>query len=132
MYSCLLISHGRVAESLISATEQILGECKNLYALDCGGYSTQALCGEILNFIDTHELPDGLFILVGLRGGSCWNAAATIITQRPNIELISGMNLPMILTFITKRGQYRFEEFADVLVEYGTTGITRFVLEKLE
>ncbi len=126
MLGCLLLSHGQLAEAYLEATRRILGECDGLFAINCEAMAPDELYRNIAHLIDSQGLTDGLFILVGLRGGSCWNVAARAAHDFANVELLSGVNLPMVLSFITKRGQYRFGELAQVLLDDGTRGITRF------
>lgn len=131
MPDCLLLSHGRVAKSLIEACEQILGECPHMYAIDCASLTPSALYEQIQNLIERENLRDGLFILVGLRGGSLWNAGCRVVRNWPQTEIISGLNLPMVLSFATKKDRYSFNELGDVLVHDGKNGISRLRAEQL-
>lgn len=126
MVSCLVISHGTVAESYLEASREIVGDCKNLYTLNCQGLTPKSLYENISQLIENNNLKDGLFILVSLRGGSCWNVAAKIARNFENIELISGVNLSIVLSFITKCHRYGFHELGEILCNDGIRGITRF------
>ncbi|MFQ5707398.1 MAG: PTS sugar transporter subunit IIA [bacterium] len=128
---CLILSHGNVAISLVNAVKQILGECENLYAIDCADLSPQALFEKICRLIEMEKLRNGLFILVGLKGGSCWNVASRVVKEKPKIEVISGVNLPMVLAFVSKKDQYPLEEFGEVLVRDGMRGIARLTRSTL-
>ncbi len=132
MIGCIVLSHGQVAQALIDACKQILGECKNVYALNCEGLTPKGIYDNITHLIESENLKDGLFILVGLRGGSCWNAAARILRERQKVQLISGMNLSIIISFVTKSNQYSFEELGEILVQDGKRGITRFTIKNKE
>ncbi|MFQ5824638.1 MAG: PTS sugar transporter subunit IIA [bacterium] len=125
MVSCIVLSHGQVAQALLDACKQIIGECNNVYALNCEGLNPKGIYEKITHLIESKNLTDGLFLLVSLRGGSCWNAVAKIVREREKVELISGLNLSIILSFITKRKQYSFEELSEVLVRDGKRGISR-------
>ncbi|MFQ5753469.1 MAG: PTS sugar transporter subunit IIA [bacterium] len=125
MVSCLVLSHGKVAQAYMEASKQIIGECKNLYTLSCDGLTPKILYDSITHLIESKNLKDGLFILVSLKGGTCWNVAARIAKEYEKIELISGINLSIILSFVTKSPQYRFEELGDILFNDGIRGICR-------
>ena len=129
MVSCLVISHGQIAQVFLDAAKQITGECGELYRLDCDRDTPKALYDKITHLIESENLETGLFILVSLRGGSCWNAAAKVAKEYEMVELISGLNLSIVLSFITKREHYGFDEFAEVLLEDGVRGISRFKLK---
>lgn len=114
-----------MAQALLDACKQIIGECNNVYALSCRGLTPKGIYDNITHLIESKNLKDGLFIFVSLRGGSCWNAASRILRERGKVELISGLNLSIILSFVTKSKQYSFEELGEVLVRDGMRGITR-------
>jgi mannose/fructose-specific phosphotransferase system component IIA len=125
MLSCLILSHGSVAEAYVEASNKILGECESLYTLGCDDLPPKRLHDEIAHLIEEKNLRDGLFILVSLRGGSCWNVAAAISREYDKIELLSGLNLSQVLCFATKNSQYAFEDFGEVLLKDGIRGVTR-------
>ncbi len=125
MVSCLVISHGQIAQASLDAAKQITGDCSDLYSLACDCVTPKALYKKIAHLIESENLKDGLFILVSLRGGSCWNAAAKVAKEYDKVELISGLNLSIVLSFITKREHYSFEELAEVLLKDGVRGISR-------
>ncbi len=125
MTTCLAISHGQIAQAFLDAAEQITGECSDIYCLNCNRDTPKALYDKITHLIESENLKDGLFILVSLRGGSCWNAAAKVAKEYEKVELISGLNLSILLSFITKREQCGFKELAEVLMKDGVRGISR-------
>ncbi|MFQ5825231.1 MAG: PTS sugar transporter subunit IIA [bacterium] len=126
MTSCIVLSHGKVAQALVDASKKIIGECSHLYAVSCEGLNPKTLYEKLTHLIESEELKDGLFILVGLHGGSCWNVAAKVVQNKDKVELISGLNLSIVLSFITKRDQYSFEELGEVLMRNGVRGISKF------
>ena len=132
MVSCLVISHGQIAQVFLDAAKQITGECGELYSLDCDRDTPKALYDKITHLIESENLKAGLFILVSLRGGSCWNAAAKVAKEYEMVELISGLNLSIVLSFITKREHYGFDELAEVLLEDSVRGISRFKLKSAQ
>jgi mannose/fructose-specific phosphotransferase system component IIA len=125
MISCLLLSHGKIAEALLETSRRIVGECENIYALNCSSLTPEAVYEKIVYLIESENLYDGLFIVVCLKGGSCWNAGARIAKNYQKVALISGLSLPMVLSFITKRAKFPFEELAQILIEDGKRGIAR-------
>jgi mannose/fructose-specific phosphotransferase system component IIA len=125
MKACLLLSHGNIAQALLDASRKIVGECQNIYALDCDNIATDLVYENIAHLIKNENLIDGLFILVCLRGGTGWNVAARIARDFPNVLVMSGMNLSILLSFITKHSKFGFEELATILLEDGKRGISQ-------
>ncbi len=128
MTTCLAISHGQIAQAFLDAAKQITGEC-DIYSLNCDRDTPKALYDKITHLIESENLKGGLFILVSLRGGSCWNAAAKAAKKYEKVELISGLNLSIVLSFITKREHFGFKELAEVLLKDGVRGISRLKLK---
>ncbi len=129
MVSCLVISHGQIAQVFLDAAQQITGEFGHLYSLDCDRDTPKTLYHKITHLIESENLKGGLFILVSLRGGSCWNAAAKVAKEYEEVELLSGLNLSIVLSFITKREHFGFIVFAEVLLKDGVRGISRLKLK---
>jgi PTS system mannose-specific IIA component len=122
MIGCLVISHGSVARSLVDASEQIVGKCDCLYSLSSDGLTLKNLKIAISDLIE-RQFHDGLIILVCLQGGSGWNVCRAVANERDNTAIISGANLPMVLSFVTKRKQLSLQELADAMVSDGSRGI---------
>ena len=70
-----------------------------------------------------YKLIAATLILVSLKGGSCWNAAVTAKKQNQNVEVISGVNLAMVLSFLTKRDSHQLKGLATLVLEDGIRGI---------
>ncbi len=125
MIGCLLLSHGSVAQALLDASRKIVGEWPNVYAFDCDQVAANLLYEKIARLIESENLQDGLFILVCLRGGTCWNVAARISRDFQKVAVISGVNLSILLSFITKHTKFDFNELAAVLIEDGRRAISQ-------
>ncbi|HEX9654345.1 MAG TPA: PTS sugar transporter subunit IIA [bacterium] len=125
MVGCLLLSHGNIARALLDASRKIVGDCPNVYALDCEHVTTNILYERIAHLIESENLKDGLAILVCLRGGTCWNVAAKIARDFPKVVVVSGANLSIVMSFITKHNKVSFDELADVLVEDGKRAVSQ-------
>jgi len=125
MVGCLVVGHGNVAQAMVDACNQIAGTRDGIYTLSCDEVSPKQLHSEITALIESEDLHDGLFILVGLHGGSYWNAAVRVSREYPNVEVLSGLNLSMLLSFITKREKHSVPELAELLEHDGIRAIRR-------
>jgi len=124
MVGCLVLSHGKVAQAMIDATRGIVGECEQLFTLTVQDLSVREIHKRIAAVIEKHDLQDGLFILVGLPGGSFSNAALHIAREFEKIHVISGVNLSVLISFITKHKKYNFEELGQVMLQDGQRALT--------
>ena len=125
MIACLILSHGQIGETVSEACKRITGKGEDIFTIPCEGQTPKVLYDEIVNLISSKKLTDGLFIFVSLKGGSCWNTAARIVKDFDRVELISGLSLPILISFVSKRNQYRFEDLGEILTTDAVRGINR-------
>ncbi len=130
MIGCLVLSHGKIAEAVVDASRKIAGECDQLFTLQQDHLTPKGLYQAIAQLIEAKQLDDGLFVLVALRGGSYWHAAARVARDHSNVVVISGYNLSTVLSFVTKREQFSFQELSDILVADAVRGITKLTNHK--
>ena len=126
MIGGIVLTHGEVGTALIQAAESILGTVDNIYGLSTASFSLDDINRILKNNIADQNWTDGTIIMVSLLGGSCWNAGLCTAKQLSNIEVVSGVNLPMILSFLTKRERYALAELAEIIKQDGIRGINRF------
>ena len=96
----LLISHGTLAEGLKSSVELIAGKQENLYFINAYINKSTNIPQEVSKIIDQHLTQDDeLLVFTDILGGSV-NNAVTEFTQNPQVHIITGMNLPLILNIL--------------------------------
>ena len=117
----VIICHGKLAFELIQAAERILGNVDQVLTFSNDQLSPQSLYNEVVNTLQPDE---EIVIMVDLRGGNCWRIGKMIEQQFPNSRVISGVNLPMIISFATKRHQLPFSELVTTIERDGHRGIT--------
>lgn len=107
----LIISHDGFAEALLRSAQMIVGEQDRVATL--GLEESDGLS----NFIEKVQKSakdlkreDNLLVLVDLPGGTPWNA--TLAIKKPDIHIVSGANLPMLLEVLLSRE--RFTDVADL------------------
>lgn len=96
----LLLSHGTLAEGMKSSVELITGQQKNLYFINAYTNEHSDLYNEVSTFIKQNiSQNDELLIFTDILGGSVNNTITEFI-QNPQIHIITGMNLPLILNIL--------------------------------
>ncbi|MFV0561173.1 MAG: PTS sugar transporter subunit IIA [Enterococcus sp.] len=94
----ILISHGNFCNELKKSTEMIMGEQKNIY--------TVALLPEDSSedfrkkFLLISDSLDDFVVLCDLLGGTPANVVAKLILEGKDLDVYTGMNLPMVIEFI--------------------------------
>ena len=103
MIGLLLVTHGRLAEELVNALEHVVGPQENLVAISIGPDDDMELRrSEIITSVDTVDNGSGVIILTDMFGGTPSNLAISIL-YRLNVEVLAGVNLPMLVKLASVR-----------------------------
>lgn len=124
MIQGLVVTHGGLGAELVRVVELIVGPQEGLTALSNQGRSALELT-RVLQEQVAAAGEDGLLLFVDDLGGSCANAAQLAVAEAPRAEILSGVNLAMLLGFVTWRDGLEPPELARRLVEKGREAIGR-------
>lgn len=114
MVTGILICHGQLAFELIRTVEKILGPADSLLPFSNEGLSPKTLYDKVMDTLAAKNVEQAV-IMVDLRGGSCWMAAKMINKERPTSRVLSGVNVPMLVSFLTKHKQLSFNELVETI-----------------
>ncbi len=137
MINILILSHCELTKELIKTAEVIAGKQENLFYIDQdikneNLASLQDKISEILKKINNDK---GTLILTDMLGGTPCNASV-LLTKNFNIEVLTGVNLPMILSAIfTSRTVQTAKELADKVLADGKKSIVnakQLLLERMK
>ena len=104
MIGLVLVTHGRLAEEFIAATEHVVGPQTAIKAICIGPEDDMERRREdILRAVDEVDAGRGVILLTDMFGGTPSNLAISIL-DKGNVEVIAGMNLPMLIKLATVRG----------------------------
>ena len=116
----LIMTHGEAGKGLIKSLQMIVGETGDIYAIPLLlGESIEEYVAKVKEVLDKHTTA---IALVDLYGGTPSNCAASL-TSKYNLDVISGVNLPMVIEAIQFRAKVKGEELRRRLVEAGQNGI---------
>ena len=104
MIGLILVTHGRLAEEFVSAMQHVVGR-QEAVATVCIGPNDdmEARRQEIAAAIDAVDGGQGVIILTDLFGGTPSNLAISLM-QHGKVEVIAGINLPMLIRLAKARG----------------------------
>ena len=111
----LLLTHGNLGQALLESAVQIYSMDADIDVMSNEGESTQTLQKGIQRWLDRDEGP--ALILVDVGGGSCGVAATLAARDRKDCWILGGVNLPMVLTYMTSHGQLQPEELVSKLLD---------------
>jgi PTS system mannose-specific IIA component len=102
MIEIVLITHGHFGEELYLSAEMILGKQGNVRSIAVEPGKPIAEIVDELDEVIKKTGDKGVLILTDMFGGSPSNVAFSYVGQ-PNLEIISGVNLPMLLKAFSGR-----------------------------
>lgn len=113
MIGVLLLTHSFLGNAFIQAIEQLMGPQQNLKAIDVNGqFDHEVKWKAFMEAITSLDKGHGVIVLTDLFGSSPSNLAlAALGTCR--IEVVVGVNLPMLLTVIEHRHRITLEDLAE-------------------
>lgn len=98
MVKVVLISHGPFCEGLLKSVEMIAGPQQDINALPLNPGENPDDYRDRLDKI----VEDNTLILCDLKGGTPYNSAA-FVSKNYDVSLVTGMNIPMVITLVTSR-----------------------------
>lgn len=123
MVQALVMTHGQIAAELVRVTEMILGPVEGLRAMSNAGKSAEQITAEVREWLADRKPDEGRIILLDDYGGSCATCAQIASGGDSHIAVISGVNLAMMLGFLTWRETTDFSELPNRLVQKGREAI---------
>jgi len=104
MIGLVLVTHGRLAEEFISATVHVVGPQQAIEAVCIGpDDDIEVRREDIIRAVDRVNKGEGVILLTDMFGGTPSNLAISLL-DRGDVEVIAGMNLPMLIKLATVRG----------------------------
>lgn len=109
---------------MLDAARMIVGKQDGIVAVNLREEdSVESLMDRIAAAIEEVDHGDGVLILVDVFGASPFNASARLAVQRDQIEVISGVSLPMLLELAVQREGQSLTKLVEVAREAGMSGI---------
>ncbi len=119
MIGMVLVTHGRLAEEFIAATNHVVGPQENIKGISMGpDDDSEQRRQDIIDAVADVDTGDGVVVLTDLFGGTPSNLAISIM-DKANIEVIAGVNLPMLIKLASVR---HTESLADAVVSAQEAG----------
>jgi len=104
MIGIVLVTHGQLAREFIQACEHIVGPQSNMMAVCIGPEDDmEERRKEILDAVRLVDDGSGVIVLTDMFGGTPSNLAISII-DKAKIEVLAGVNLPMLIKLASVRG----------------------------
>ena len=124
MIGLVLVTHGRLADEFRAALEHVMGPQKQIEAITIGAEDDSDLCrSDIIEAVNRVDSGDGVAILTDMFGGTPSNLAISCMS-RPKVEVLAGINLPMLVKLAKVRENRSLPEAVDMAQEAGRKYVT--------
>jgi PTS system mannose-specific IIA component len=124
MIGVVVISHGRLATELLRAAEIIVGGMEGAAAVDISPeMGMDEIHGAIDEAVRSTDRGGGVILLTDMFGGTPSNVGLSYLGSG-TVEVVTGVNLPMVLKFHSVRGGGDLSAAAQALLECGRESIS--------
>jgi PTS system mannose-specific IIA component len=118
MIGLILVTHGHLAEEMRAAMEHVVGPQRNVACLCIApDDAVDERRGALLRAINQVDTGDGVILLTDMFGGTPSNLATSV--DRDKVQVIAGVNLPMLVKLAKIRGIQTLDECVDCAVAAG-------------
>ena len=119
MIGLILVTHGNLAKEFISALQHVVGKQEQIDAVCIGpDDNMEERRDEILKKAREVDTGKGTILLTDMFGGTPSNLAISIM-DRANVEVLAGVNLPMLIKLASLRKDGTIKEAVDGAQEAG-------------
>ncbi|MBN7757330.1 PTS sugar transporter subunit IIA [Nitratireductor aquimarinus] len=119
MIGLVLVTHGQLAEEFRHAVEHVVGHQENLETVSIGAEDDmEQRRRDIVDAVARADTGSGVIILTDMFGGTPSNLAISVM-DAGRVEVIAGMNLPMLIKLSSARAN---DDMAQALEEAQTAG----------
>jgi len=124
MVGVVVVTHCHLAEELIAAAELVVGEnLKQFQAVSIDPKEgSEEIREKIISAIRKVDEGKGVLILTDMYGGTPSNISLSFLEEK-KIEVITGVNLPMLLKLATYQNDMDLEALAIFVTDYGQRNI---------
>ena len=115
----VLVTHGRLADEFVAAMEHVVGPQKQVAAICIGPEDDmEQRRKDILDAVAAVDSGLGVVLLTDMFGGTPSNLAISIM-EKANVEVIAGINLPMLIKLASVRQKQGLGEAVSAAQEAG-------------
>jgi len=120
----VVVTHCRLGEELIGAAQLVLGEeLRQFQAVSIDPKEgSEEIREKIIGAIRKVDGGQGILILTDMYGGTPSNISLSFLKEN-KIEVITGVNLPMLLKLATYQDEIKLEDLALFITQYGQRNI---------
>ncbi len=119
MIGLVLVTHGQLASEFRAALEHVVGPQENIETISIGpDDDMEQRRTDILDAVARADAGAGVILLTDMFGGTPSNLAISVMDSA-NVEVVAGVNLPMLIKLASARTSKNLEQAVDDAQEAG-------------
>ena len=119
MIGVVIVTHGNLACEFRAALEHVVGPQEQVETISIGpDDDLDAPRADMLAALDKVDSGEGVVVLTDMFGGSPSNLAISAM-EKPDVEVVAGVNLPMLVKLASVRGECSLDEAISQAQEAG-------------
>ena len=124
MIGLVVAAHGNLGSELLMSAQMIIGPVINARAVSITHDSSMEVIRDAIAeaVAEVGKDDQGVIIVTDMFGGTPANVSMTFLEPQ-NVEVMTGVNLPMILKFFNSQETIGLDELAGILKSYGQQSI---------
>ena len=118
----IIIGHGDFGKAMLSTAERIVGKQQFVDVISNVGLSCELLTKKIEKILKSNKKHETI-IFVDLPGGSCTISCFNLLKNEKKLNIICGINLPILIEFFTIRNKHSVHDIIPILIKKGKENI---------
>lgn len=120
MIGIVIVGHGALPSEFVASLKHILGDVRQVKPINiCVDDDMEEDRRDIQKAVASVDTGHGVIILTDMFGGTPSNLAISLLGGERKVEIIAGVNLPMLIKLVEIRGTCTFEEAIQQAQEAG-------------
>ena len=133
MIGVVVGTHGMFSEEIVKSSEMIFGKQENVSSVTFKpGEGVEHLVEKYKKAIEKLDCTDGILFMVDLFGGSPFNAASMIAMNMEKAEIVTGVNLPMLLEVYGSKEFMSITELVNIAEGSGREAIKKIEKSQID
>jgi len=121
----VIVSHGQLANELLAAAATVIGDISHVRAVSIGWHDDVEMArDQVERAIKSVSDGSGVLVMTDMFGGTPANIAAMFLSDG-EVEIVTGVNLPMVIKLASNTKQITLSELAKEVEEQGKNSIYR-------
>jgi PTS system mannose-specific IIA component len=116
----VVVGHGRVAAEMVDTLQSVVGDVDAVEGVACTPVEgADTIRARVLSAIEQVERGAGVIVLTDMLGDTASNVSLQLASARPHLEVVAGVNMPMLVKLTTSRYDTSAHDLANFIRRYG-------------